>query len=130
MPETTSVEYRRVRKQGVNAVAGTPRRLNLGLGVTVRTIFVGFPTPAVVQLLTPFHASGTNDPATAMDPTARLITPNGTLIGNLLQNPDPPFTWTYEFTDPIPTGVPLALVVTGTDGQNNSEEIIVPFEGE
>src|SRR6266496_1362668 len=83
---------------------------------------------ALLEGSAPFHASGTNASTTVMDPTATIVTPTGNLIGNLLAQPDPPFTWTYEFTDPIPKGVPLALVVRGTNGLGQVEEVVVPFQ--
>jgi hypothetical protein len=120
-PANQGVASKTSRKQVLRALAATM------LAPPARTIFVGFPTPSVVQCTPPFHASGNNDPNTGMDQTARIITPTGELVGNLLPNPDPPFTWTYEFTDPLPSGVPLALVVRGTV-VDQIEEVIVPFE--
>ncbi|HYT87118.1 MAG TPA: hypothetical protein VEL76_00230 [Gemmataceae bacterium] len=96
----------------------------------VRTIFVGFPTPSTVVCPSPFHASGTNTSTTVMDPAATVVTPTGNLTGNLLAQPDPPFTWTYEFTDPLPVGVPLALVVRGTTAGGTIEEVVVPFQAQ
>jgi hypothetical protein len=122
--DATAVKNR-VKKPSGNSRGVLP----LGLGVAKRTIFVGFPPPAVVACPAPFHASGNNDPATVMDPTATIVTPTGNLTGNLLANPDPPFTFTYEFTDPLPQGVPLALVVRGTNAAGQVEEVVVPFQG-
>jgi hypothetical protein len=96
--------------------------------VSGRTIFVGFPTPSQVTCPSPFRALGTAAGTTLMDPTARIVTPNGDLIGNLEANAPPPFTWSYLFNVPLPQGVPLALVVRGTNGMGQVEEVVVPFQ--
>ena len=96
--------------------------------VSGRTIFVSFPTPAQVTCPTPFRALGTAAATTLMDPTARIVTPTGDLIGNLEANPPPPFTWSYVFNVPLPQGVPLALVVRGTNAMGQVEEVVVPFQ--
>src|SRR4051812_8121454 len=83
------------RKQLAQALGG-----DFTFTATPRTIFVGFPTPSTVAISTPFRASGTHADTTTMDQTAQIITPNGTMTGNLINPPDGPFTWTYEFTDP------------------------------
>src|SRR5947209_6676196 len=79
------------------------------LALVRKTIFVGFPTPSPVTCPAPFHASGNSAATTVMDATATIVTPEGDLTGDLLNPPDAPFTWTYEFADELPSGVPLAL---------------------
>jgi hypothetical protein len=124
------VDNRNKRKMVNSAMAGhrhgrPPKR---GRAPT-RTIFVSFPTPSTVTITWPFYAYGTNDPNTTMNATAEIWTPTDTLIGNLVPA-QPPFTWCYEFDDPIPTGVPLALIVRGVNAQGQTEEVIVPFQGQ
>jgi hypothetical protein len=92
----------------------------------VSTIQVGYPTPAVLTCTNPFQAMGTAAATTQMAPTALIYTPNGILVGTLDANPPPPFTWSYTFTDPLPQGVPLALVVPGTTGLGNPDQAVVP----
>jgi hypothetical protein len=96
--------------------------------LTVPTIFVAFPPPAQVMCPNPFRALGTAVGTTVMSPTARIVTPNGDLTGNLENNPPPPFTWSYLFNAQPPQGVPLALVVRGTNAMGQVEEVVVPFQ--
>jgi hypothetical protein len=98
------------------------------VGTTNGTIQIGFPTDAIVACPTPFQAMGTNVATTVMAPTCRLYTPNGILTGTLDATPTPPFTWSYTFTDPIPLGVPLAVVVNGTTAAGTQDEDIQPFQ--
>src|SRR5262249_21368181 len=74
---------------------------------------------------TPFHALGVVDSPTVMAQTATIVTPTSQLTGNLLQTPDPPFDWTYEFTTTLPSGVPLALPVRATPA---AEAVVVPVQ--
>jgi hypothetical protein len=114
----------RPKKAGGNShPAASPMMLLAG-----RTIFVSFPPPAQVNCPIPFRALGTAAATTLMDPTARIVTPGGDLIGNLEANPPPPFTWSYVFNVPLPQGVPLALVVRGTNAMGQVEEVVVPFQ--
>jgi hypothetical protein len=92
------------------------------------TIHVSYPTPSVCSCANPFQALGTAAATTQMAVTATIQTPNGTLTGTLDANPPPPFTWSYTFTDPLPQGVPLTLVVTGTTSTGSQEQAVVPFQ--
>jgi hypothetical protein len=96
--------------------------------ITVSTIQVGYPTPAVITCPQPFQAMGTALATTQMAQTALVYTPTGILTGTLDANPPPPFTWSYTFTDPLPQGVPLAFVVHGTTGAGDPDESVVPFQ--
>jgi hypothetical protein len=98
------------------------------LPLTGPTIFVAFPPPAPVTCPNPFRALGTVTGGTTMEPTARIVTPTGILIGNLEATAPPPFTWSYLFNVQPPQGVPLALVVRGTTAIQQTEEVVVPFE--
>src|SRR6185312_1708642 len=95
---------------------------------TGRTIFVSFPTPSPVICTPPFRALGTSAETTLMDPTARITTPNGDLIGNLEANPPPPFTWSYLFNAPLPQHVPLARVVAGPNERGRVKRGVVPSQ--
>jgi hypothetical protein len=101
-----------------------------GGGTAVSTIQVGYPTPTTLLCANPFQAMGTAAATTQMAATALIYTPNGILVGSLDANPPPPFTWSYTFTGPLPTGVPLALLVQGTTGTGAADESIVPFQAQ
>jgi hypothetical protein len=106
------------RKPAAKALAAGP----------AATIHVSFPTPSVVPWSNPFQAMGTAASTTTMDATAVIYIPNGSVTGTLDANPPPPFTWSYTFTDPLPRGVPLSLVVGGITGSEDPEQVIVPFQ--
>jgi hypothetical protein len=103
---------------------------DLGGGTAVSTIQVGYPTPTTLLCANPFQAMGTAAATTQMAQTAIIYTPNGILVGTLDINPPPPFTWSYTFTDPLPTGVPLALLVQGTTGTGAADQCVVPFQAQ
>jgi len=98
------------------------------IALAVSTVQVGFPTPAVIACPHPFQAMGTAAQTTLMDATALIYTPNGILIGTLDANPPPPFTWSYTFTNPLPQGVPLSFVASGTTAGGGRDQTIVPFQ--
>ena len=120
------------------AVTSKPAKLNSAalkaavkrMAAAVPTIHVSFPTPSAVQCPLPFQAMGTAASSTQMAPTAVIHTPNGVLIGALDANPPPPFTWSYTFTNPLPTSVPLALVVHGSTVTGAADENVVPFQAQ
>jgi hypothetical protein len=107
--------------------ARKPAAKRMAVGPPV-TIHVSFPTPSVVPWSNPFQALGTADSTTQMGPTATIYIPSGSVVGTLDANPPPPFTWSYTFTDPLPRGVPLSLVVSGTTGSGDQEQVVVPFQ--
>jgi HTH-type transcriptional regulator/antitoxin HigA len=111
-----------------SAMSKSAARLLAGVGTT--TIHVGFPSPSVVSCTCPFQAMGTAAATTLIASTAVIYTPNGQLIGTLDAHPPPPFTWSYTFTDPLPQGVPLSLLVTGTIGSGDQELVVVPFQSQ
>lgn len=96
--------------------------------VVTTTIHVSFPTPSACSCSSPFQAMGTAASTTQMAATAVIQTPNGTLTGTLDANPPPPFTWSYTFANPLPQGVSLTLVVTGTTGTGGQEQAAVTFQ--
>jgi hypothetical protein len=100
----------------------------LAAAQAVTTIFVSYPTASVCSCASPFQAMGTADPTTQMAATAVIHTPNGDLTGSLDPTPPSPFTWSYTFNNPLPQGVPLTLVVTGTTGTGHQEQAVVPFQ--
>ena len=97
---------------------------------TVGTIQIGYPTDAALVCPVPFQTMGTAAATTVMSPTCRLYTPNGILVGTLDGNAPPPFTWSYTFADPLPKGVPLAVVVTGTTSAGDADENVQPFQAQ
>lgn len=99
--------------------------------VVARTIYVQHPPPTQVPCATPFQAYGSNVSTTVMDATAEITRGFGPpFIGNLSASPPAGMDWAYDFTDPLPCGVPLALVVRGTANGGTREETVVPFECE
>ena len=90
-------------------------------------LLVDFPQPGPNMCPNPFIASGKVNPTNClMD--ARIVTPNGTLIGTRLPgNPMLPNNWSFSFPAVPPPNCSLAFIVNANDGNGQTKQVVVPF---
>ena len=90
-----------------------------------RVITVAFPRPGANNCGDPLVAFGSlASGATVND--AHVAFDGGDDISGTVGSLTPP-SWSFSFAG-VPCGVPLALVVNGTDAQGNPVQIVTPFQ--